>query len=75
MSTIHLHRATRLTPEQYIAGLTDFGPGRSKLLATAPMNISRCITTAARRQMSRKTPEAFGSVCIMTGQAQTTWFL
>jgi len=28
---IHLHRTTTLTPEQYIAGLTDFGPGRSKL--------------------------------------------
>ena len=31
MSTIHLHRTTKLTPEQYVAGLTDFGPGRSKL--------------------------------------------
>src|SRR5246500_1750672 len=31
MSTIHLHRTTNLTPEQFIAGLTDFGPGRSKL--------------------------------------------
>jgi hypothetical protein len=31
MSTIHLHHTTTLTPEQYIAGLTDFGPGRSKL--------------------------------------------
>ena len=30
MATIHLHRTTTLTPEQYIAGLTDFGPGRSK---------------------------------------------
>jgi hypothetical protein len=28
---IHLHQTTTLTPEQYIAGLTDFGPGRSKL--------------------------------------------
>jgi hypothetical protein len=28
---IHFHRTTPLTPEQYIAGLTDFGPGRSKL--------------------------------------------
>ena len=28
---IHLHRTTTLTPEQYIAGLTDFRPGRSKL--------------------------------------------
>jgi len=31
MPTIHLHQATNLTPEQYIAGLTDFGPGRAKL--------------------------------------------
>jgi hypothetical protein len=31
MSTIHLKQTTTLTPEQFIAGLTDFGPGRSKL--------------------------------------------
>ena len=31
MSTIHLHRTTTATPEQFVAGLTDFGPGRSKL--------------------------------------------
>jgi hypothetical protein len=31
MPTIHLHQTTTLTPEQYIAGLTDFGPDRSKL--------------------------------------------
>jgi len=31
VSTIHLHRTTTLTPAQYVAGLTDFGPGRSKL--------------------------------------------
>ena len=35
MSTIHLHRTTRLTPEQYVAGLTDFGPGRSKLFGNS----------------------------------------
>jgi hypothetical protein len=35
MSTIHLHRTTSLTPEQYIAGLTDFGPGRSKLFGNS----------------------------------------
>jgi hypothetical protein len=35
MSTIHLHRTTALTPEQYIAGLTDFGPGRSKLFGNS----------------------------------------
>jgi hypothetical protein len=31
MSTIHLKETTTSTPEQFVAGLTDFGPGRSKL--------------------------------------------
>jgi len=31
MSTIHFHETTTSTPEQFLAGLTDFGPGRSKL--------------------------------------------
>ena len=35
MATIHLHQTTRLTPEQYVAGLTDFGPGRSKLFGNS----------------------------------------
>jgi hypothetical protein len=35
MSTIHLHQRTTLTPEQYIAGLTDFGPGRAKLFGNS----------------------------------------
>jgi hypothetical protein len=30
---IHFHQTTTLTPEQFVAGLTDFGPGRSKLFA------------------------------------------
>jgi hypothetical protein len=35
MSTIHLHETTTATPEQFIAGLTDFGPGRSELFANS----------------------------------------
>jgi hypothetical protein len=35
MSTIHMHQTTTLTPEQYIAGLTDFGPGRAKLFGNS----------------------------------------
>jgi hypothetical protein len=31
MSTLHFHQTTTATPEQFVAGLTDFGPGRSKL--------------------------------------------
>jgi hypothetical protein len=30
---IHFHHTTTLTPEQYVAGLTDFGPGRSKIFS------------------------------------------
>jgi Polyketide cyclase / dehydrase and lipid transport len=31
MATIRLHQTTTATPEQVLAGLTDFGPGRSKI--------------------------------------------
>ena len=31
MATIHLHETTTATPEQFLAGLTDFGPGREQL--------------------------------------------
>ena len=35
MSTIYLHQTTTITPEQYIAGLTDFGPGRAKVFSNS----------------------------------------
>jgi hypothetical protein len=35
MATIHLHQTTTATPEQFVAGLTDFGPGRSKLFGNS----------------------------------------
>jgi hypothetical protein len=35
MSTIHLNQTTTATPEQFVAGLTDFGPGRSKLFGNS----------------------------------------
>ena len=35
MSTLNFHETTTLTPEQYVAGLTDFGPGRSKLFGNS----------------------------------------
>src|SRR5262245_27944442 len=31
MATIHLHENTTSTPEQFVAGVTDFGPGRSEI--------------------------------------------
>ena len=35
MATIRLHQTTTSTPEQYVAGLTDFRPGRSKLFGNS----------------------------------------
>ena len=35
MPTIHFHQTTSLTPEQYVAGLTDFGPDRSKVFGNS----------------------------------------
>ena len=35
MPTIHFTVATTSTPEQFVAGLTDFGPGRQELFANS----------------------------------------
>jgi len=35
MATIHFKLTTTSTPEQFIAGLTDFGPGRSRLFGNS----------------------------------------
>ncbi|QCQ92847.1 hypothetical protein [Rhodococcus sp. SGAir0479] len=35
MTTIHLHQTTTATPEQFVAGLTDFGPGRQELFGNS----------------------------------------
>jgi hypothetical protein len=35
MATIHFHETTTATPKQFIAALTDFGPGRSELFGNS----------------------------------------
>ena len=35
MATIHFKQATTATPEQFVAALTDFGPGRSKVFGNS----------------------------------------
>jgi hypothetical protein len=35
MATIHLHEKTTATPEQFVAALTDFGPGRAELFGNS----------------------------------------
>src|SRR6185369_986180 len=50
MSTIHFKQTTTSTPEQFIAGLTDFGPGRAQLFGNSAdeyMKVHRLGTTDA----------------------------
>ncbi len=35
MPTIHLHATTTATPEQFVAALTDFGPGRAEIFGNS----------------------------------------
>jgi hypothetical protein len=35
MATLHFKQTTTSTPEQFVAALTDFGPGRSKLFGNS----------------------------------------
>jgi hypothetical protein len=59
MSTIHLHRTTTMTPAQYVAGLTDFGPGRSNLF---PNSADQCLKVHRLGHSEADVTEGSGSV-------------
>lgn len=59
MSTIHLHQTTNLTPEQYVAGLTDFGPGRAKLF---PNSVDEYLTVHQQSRTEADVTEGSGGV-------------
>ena len=35
MATLHFSQTTTLTPAEYVAGLTDFGPGRAEVFSNS----------------------------------------
>ena len=51
MSTIHLHQTTTATPEQFVAGLTDFGPGRSKVFPNSADSDLEVVVGAVGEQL------------------------
>jgi hypothetical protein len=75
MATIHLHRTTSITAEQYIAALTYFGPGRSKLFGNSADEYLKVHQRACRRPTSLKAREASGNACTMTGRIPTVSYL
>jgi len=59
MSTIHLHERTTATPEQFIAALTDFGPGRSKIFGNSA---DECLQVHDRGPTEADVTEGSGGV-------------
>jgi hypothetical protein len=59
MSTVHFHELTSSTPEQFVAGLTDFGPGRSKLF---PNSADECLKLHSRGPTTADVTEGSGHI-------------
>jgi hypothetical protein len=75
MSTIHMHQTTTSTPEQCIAGLTDFGPGRSKLFGNSADEYLKVHSRGPQpRPTSRKARAESGNAYTTIGPIPTTSF-
>ena len=59
MSTIYLHQTTTLTPEQYVAGLTDFGPDRATLFGNS---VDEYLKVHARSSTQADVTEGSGGI-------------
>ena len=73
MSTIHVHKTTTSTPEQFLAALIDFGPGRSKLFGDSADEYLKSITVARLTPTSRRARAASGNASTTTGPIATAW--
>src|SRR5262245_38598139 len=49
MATLHFKETTTSTPEQFVAALTDFGPGRSELFGNSADNYLKVHSQAANQ--------------------------
>ena len=72
MSRIHFDQTTTLSPEQYVAGLTDFGPGRAKVFSKSADDYLKVHHLGSAEADVTKVPAASGSDCTTTGQIPTT---
>jgi len=78
MATIHLHQTTNATPGPFLAGLTDFGPGRSKSFPNSAglkgRLLASLLSTGDKRVLASapdKTVEALEARNYQLGQAQS----
>ena len=68
MTTIHMHANTRLTPEQFISGLTDFGPGRCELFSDSDDDYLEVLVKGENHAFGLRAPAVSGSGCTTTGR-------
>ena len=59
MATIHFHETTTATPEQFVAGITDFGPGRSKIF---PNSADKYLKVHSQGQAQADVTEGSGGI-------------
>ena len=71
MSTIHFNQTTTATPEQFVAALTDFGPGRPKLFGNSADEYLEVHDQGPTRPTSPRARAASGSACTTTGPIPT----
>ena len=72
MPTIHFHETTTATPEQFVAALTDFGPGRAELFPNSSDEHLELHDLQASAADVTEARAASGSCCTTTGQIPTT---
>src|SRR4029077_14925119 len=67
MATIHFHETTKSTPEQFLAALTDFGPGRSKIFGNSADDYLEVHDEGANQADVTEARTASGNACTTTG--------
>jgi hypothetical protein len=67
MTTMHFTEKMTATPEQFIAALTDFGPGRSRIWGNSASDYLKVLDQGPRRRTSPRARAACGKPSTTTG--------
>jgi hypothetical protein len=71
MSTIQFHRTTTATPEQFLAALIDFGPGRSAVFGNSADNYLKVHAEGPTWADVTEGSGVSGNACTTTGPIPT----
>ena len=73
MATLHFRQTTSSTPEQFLAALTDFGPGRSKLFGNSADDYLKVHHGGQSDADVRVGSGGIGNASTTTGPIATAW--